>query len=684
MIGEELNTIDLFDNPFEEINANVIDYKRIVEYWCDPFELRMMTGYDERRFRTSKVPIILQGSRGSGKTTILKYYSFQAQCERVKLFHEKSILARIKKEKEIGFYFRCEESFITTFMSIFRRVSPNNWTKIFECYIELFFSEKIIEMIVELQNRGEGRRLSEDSIRSIISKVGLKQGADIKTIDQLYNIVHNAILYFEHFKNNSFFSDQNFEPLFFTGIFTLSKAIVEELRKSNSDFENVLFVLLIDEYENLDFELQKRLNTIVKFINSDISIRIGRRSEGRYTTETVNDVEYLRENHDFYLASLDQEANIKMMKKFFLEIANHRFKTLDQEIPLNEKMDMTSMLGDMEDLVSECKDVCGAKIKHLNAVLKQSPTIAGDTELRKKIIEIIRNEDNPIAETVNALWVIRDKNKKYLEKAIEASSAMRGYFNNEDNKGVKKYELDYSGKYRYAITVFICSVYKREKMYYGFNAICHLSNGNIRAFINLCQAIVNDAMFYENRAFLKTGKVTNAVQSRAIRKYSRSEFDSICSVVYAGDKIRRLVLNIGNSLEAFHKDQRIRYPETTQFSLDASKLNDEDAEILRTAESWSIIIRRHKVQRASAGVNERTELFYLNKKFAPLFNISYRIRGGVNLRISPDEMHEMLNSDSYLPLNVKKLIAGQEIILLNDTNQQNQQLSFFDLEGEDE
>ena len=38
-------------------------------------------------------------------------------------------------------------------------------------------------------------------------------------------------------------------------------------------------------------------------------------------------------------------------------------------------------------------------------------------------------------------------------------------------------------KYRYAITVFICSVYKRPKLYYGFNAICYLSNGNTRTFI---------------------------------------------------------------------------------------------------------------------------------------------------------------------------------------------------------
>ena len=162
-------------------------------------------------------------------------------------------------------------------------------------------------------------------------------------------------------------------------------------------------------------------------------------------------------------------------------------------------------------------------------------------------------------------------------------------------------------------------------------------------------------------------------------KFSKSEFDSICSVVYAGDQIKRLISNLGNSFSIYHKDRRIRYPETTQFAFDESQIYQIDKEVFRTAESWAIIIRRAREQRISAGFHERTELCYMNKMFAPLFNISYRTRGGVNLTLNKDEVHSLLNSDTFYPESVKKLISGQVIDQMISTNE-NRQISLFDLE----
>ena len=76
------NTDSLFKNPFDDYNANVLDPELIMQYWFTPFSTGALKDFDEKRFFTQKMPIILQGSRGSGKTTILKYFSFPVQCER--------------------------------------------------------------------------------------------------------------------------------------------------------------------------------------------------------------------------------------------------------------------------------------------------------------------------------------------------------------------------------------------------------------------------------------------------------------------------------------------------------------------------------------------------------------------------------------------------------------------------
>ena len=123
LIEEKMSLTHSYKNPFEEINANVLDFKRLVEYWCSPFQYGVLTSFNEHQFRTSEIPIIVQGSRGSGKTTLLKYFSFPAQIERAEIMGYNSLSSMIAEEKEVGFYYRCEDSFIGTFSAIFKSPS---------------------------------------------------------------------------------------------------------------------------------------------------------------------------------------------------------------------------------------------------------------------------------------------------------------------------------------------------------------------------------------------------------------------------------------------------------------------------------------------------------------------------------------------------------------------------------
>lgn len=682
MLGsEKMSLINTFNNPFEDINANVIDTKRLVEYWCSPFELGLLTNFDEHKFRTSKIPVILQGSRGSGKTTILKYFSFLAQIERANI-QNRTALSVIENEKEVGFYYRFEDSFVSTFKAIFKKTNPKDWTQYFNCYFELSLVEKIIRMFFELHKRGEVADFPNEIIKRIASEHSI---SSCNSIRDFYEYVHVSIKYYEEYKNRAIFTDEKFTPNFLIDVFSLSAEIVEALKTFIPGLNKVLFVIMLDEFENLNTELQKRFNTLLKFSRKDISIRIGRRSEGLVTSATINDTEYLRENHDFFLASLDKEIgkDNKSFKKYFQNVANKRILLSETSLDTNENIDIINVFGDKEDLDEECKSICKNKKTHIDVVLKQSPRLASDKSLRNEIIKIIRNENNPIAETINALWVIRDSKKNYLQKAQETADIMRAFFEKKNIPGVAKYKDDYSNKYRYAVTAFICSVYKKDKLYYGFNAISYLANGNIRTFINYCRAIISDALFYERDIFLKNRIVSNGTQSRAIRNFSRSEFNSICSIMFAGDHIRKFILNLGNSFSTYHKDKKIRYPETNQFVFDELSLDGEDRKILKTAESWAIILKRSKNQRICASNEERTDLYYMNKMFYPIFNISYRTRGGFNLNLSREDIHGMLRQDSYYPLSVQRLVTSQETTEDDNNYNLNEQGSLFDEEDDE-
>ena len=143
---------------------------------------------------------------------------------------------------------------------------------------------------------------------------------------------------------------------------------------------------------------------------------------------------------------------------------------------------------------------------------------------------------------INALWVARcPDNNDLTIAAYEAVDAMNAFFEKAKHPKQTKYKNDYSNKYRYALTAILCAAYRKDKSYYGFNTICYLSEGNTRTFINLCRAIISDALFYEKASFISTGRISAESQSRAIKDYSLSEFESVCSIIQHGNNIRNFI-----------------------------------------------------------------------------------------------------------------------------------------------
>lgn len=682
MLNNEItNSKDIFENPFEDINANVLEPKKIVEYWCSPFAQGLLSNFDEHKFRTSRIPIILQGSRGSGKTTILKYFSYPSQVERADE-NKVTFLNTIEKEKEVGFYYRCDDSFISTFKGIFSNIDAESWTIYFDHYLEMVFCKSLLEMLFVIIDRQEVSVSDETSIVSeFIESKSLEKYNIEFSLKGLYSFICEQVNYINNFKNQFIFTDEKFSPVLVVSLFDFSDKIISLLRKFIPEFKDVLFVLMFDEFENLSIELQKRFNTLIKFARENISMRIGRRSEGIITSETVNRTEYLRENHDYYLASLEKELDKdnKNVREYFLQIAKKRFAVVKENH--TQIIDIIHMLGDKENYDLECKEVCKNKKLHLDYILKEIPALSEDDNLREEVINIIKNDLNPIAETLNALWVIREK-KNYLDAAKKVARIMKSYFARNDEEDTKKYANDYTNKYRYAITVFLCSVYKKNKLYYGFNAICYLSNGNTRTFINLCRTIISDALFYEKKHFLMTGVITKEVQSKAIHNFSQAEFDEICSIIKYGNYIRNFILNLGNVFSVYHKDKKMRYPETNQFVFSEIDLYPEDKKIIEVAESWAMIIKKGKSQRVTASVDKKGDIYHINKIFYPIFNISYRTRGGVNLTFSKEEIHGMLTSMNYSPIALDNIGKSANKRSKNDKCSKNDgQLSLFDTTG---
>ena len=629
-----------YKNPFDDYNANVLAPELIMQYWCTPFSTGALKEFDEAKFYTEKMPIILQGSRGSGKTTILKYFSFPVQCERA-VQSKISILKQLENDAGVGFYIRCDDSFLNMFKTVFSVSVADAWQCCFKHYIELFFSKNIIGMLRKIDF---STNIAEDEF---VAKLHLSQFDEEFTftaLEEIENYLDAEIRYLNKYKNEVLFTKEAFSPKHIWDFYELSGLLIKEIQSCIPTLCRMNFLLLIDEFENLPDDLQKMFNTMIKFCRSGMSMRIGRRSENIVTTATINSVEYLREGNDYSLITLDYQGQaIQDLKPHLLGIARKRLAAFEG---IKISTNLADILGEKEDLDTECEHIVANRTTHLELILKENPRISG--EILVRIIKIISYPSNRIAETLCALWVSRsNENEDLIASAQAAADAMRALFEKKDHALNTKFRNDYNNKYRYAITAFICAAYKKDKSYYSFNTLCYLSEGNARTFINLCKAILSDAFFFEKKSFISEGKVSVESQCRAIRAYAYSEFNSVCSIIQNGKAIKSLILGIGNIFSEYHKDKRIRYPETTQFTFSLDDLDESSREIIDIAESWALIKRRKETHRLSAGVEQEGYLYSINRVFSPIFNISYRIRGGVNVLFSAED--------------IRKMIAGQKI-----------------------
>lgn len=667
---ERENLNNSFNNPFEDINANVMEPRKILEFWCDPFSSGFLTEISEKEFYTEKMPIVLEGSRGSGKTTILKYFSYNVQLELSKNKKNHSFTDQVQSDGGVGIYFRCDESFIKAFQVIFSMQTQSQWSKAFEHYLELYIVRNLLEIIDLLDNHEE----FEDEI---LDEFRLKLSLDFENFYCFRQYIYKEISYIDSYKNNAVFTDEKFKPSKVLAVYQISSLIIDVIKKNEVKWKNINVLLLIDEFENLDIELQKMFNNLIKFTRGHISLRIGRRSEGLVTKQTVNDTEeYLRENHDYRLISLLKDRNINEVRQYFTEIAQKRFESYQEFCD----EDVSDIFGSLEDLDCEAKEISDGKKEHIYQILKRNGELAANEALLYQVASIIEFDDNPIAEMLNALWVIRNKGDK-LEAAKSTIKIMKSVFSREENQSKEaiKYKSDYNNKYRYSLVGLMCSIYKKPKLYYSLNTICHLSNSNARMFINFCRAIINDALFYEKEQFLTTKRVSKETQSKAIHEVSQDEFKNVCSIIQHGNKIRNLVQNLGNVFSDFSRDRKVRYPETNQFVFDYEELDEEYRKIIDTAENWAVILKRKKTQRVSIGIPIRDYIYYINRSYTPMFNISYRTRGGYNVSFTKDEIEQMCK--------------GQTVIYKIDKNRSKnadeektdyEQISLFEVREQDE
>lgn len=652
---------DSYRNPFSGINAGSLDDQTILDYWCSPFAYRLFSEIKETDIYEDSSNIVLMGGRSTGKTMFLRYWSFPVQ---LKLASEnkdnktKRVIDHFKEKNGIGFYIRIDGPILRSFDGL--GIPQEKWNSIFTHYFELIVGRNYIEAIKKLYDLGD---LKKDEIEDqFIPEVKrIINESQIVSLDELLNEFDNRIKDVDSFRGNFPFFKNDFVPS--KGGFasqSLSFGIPKIAQKTISEFkESINFILLIDEYENYLEPQQRVINTLLRFSKNEIRFRIGMRLEGFRTFNMISEDDFIKEGREYRKVIFeDVLIKDKDYDGFLKEVSRKRLESVNI-FKENGKSDITEFLSKSEDIEEDALELVaknpGKHFSHFKKSLKDSD------------VDAIKCKENPLLELLNILWILR------RVPANEVKAAMEDYLKkNKKGEKVKKYHMDYVDKYKLSLMFLLCSIYRTNKKYYSFNTFSFLSSGIVGNFIELCRRSFQYAEFENKDLLIKEGKISKEQQTKAALDFSGDELQQINRIESYGGYIHKFINNIGNIFRDFHKDEKIRYPETNQFSADIDNLTSQKfKDAFKAAIKWSVIQKKPKIQQPSPGKHLK-DIYTINRIYSPIFQISYRTRGGYSVKLTASDIEKLMTEENVSSRNYLKQQISDE------SENPNAQLNLFD------
>jgi hypothetical protein len=615
------------ENPFDLTKASDFSDSEIYDYWVD-ITAKNNKGLIDLIKPHSVMPMMLLGSKGCGKTHLMRYCSEPVQLMR----NNNDIILTIKKDKYLGIYFRADALNSGRFYG--KGQDIDKWYPVFSYYFELWLSLCLLEIVNKIIKTIPHKQ--EKEIVTAILKLINNKTENIDTIDDLINIFEKNKKDIDRIVNNCAITRklEDFDIMFSPG--DILFGIPEILNKKINILNKTLFLYLIDEIENFNEMQQKFINTLIRYRRGFTSIKIGARLYGIKTLKTHSDEEKIREGAEFEKIEFDKifrnENNYALFIKNLiikrLEI-NNMF--LDKTININNYFEEIDSDNYFSKETLKIVSTRGNNPSERIYFSKLKENILKYTE-EKRINTIITNlviNDYPLLEKINIFIFY-----KYFLKQIDLvvlSENIRDSANLFISSNKQPNLIKYYQKYQHFNNDMLAQLYrdyKRNIPYAGLTTIIHLSQGSPRNTLGILKNIYRRAKFNGEKPF-QGEKISIKSQTEGITDTAEWFWDDV-QPDNNGIRIRTAIEN----LSVFFRNIRYCFKPTecdlSSFSVNLNTLSDEARETIINAENWSFIVRL-KRGRNSKNSQEINTSFQLAPILTPRWGLSQRRGGTIEL-----------------------------------------------------
>ena len=645
-------TMNTTPNPFNITKAVDFSDQEIHDYWVD---ISGEDGFVGMTKPTSPMPMLILGGKGSGKTHLMRHFSYPLQ----RIQHADNVIEGIRSDGYLGIYFRCGGLNSHRFSG--KGQPDETWVEVFAYYMELLFGQLVLDTVMDLCGESEELKNRESALCTDIC--ALFDMVEPTSLVSLANVC-------EHLNDLRRRLDKAVNNCAITGsldlripvsngrlIFGMPRVFSKHLPM----LEETLYVYLIDEFENLTESQQKYINTLYREKEKPCSFKIGARLYGVRTYSTYSADEDNKEGSEYDKLWVDSRLRLTntrvyrtFAKKLILKrLVEHGFvpsmkgsqKSMAQLLDTFFENPSSSDLA-REETAYILDKYEGRERPHFQSLRMkletglESGVSPGVTEPRQlvEIVKTLQYPHVPLLEKANAFLLYKDWNsqKNLVQAAKNIASECHAYA-----QGCRK------GRYARNIHHFkadLLAQLSREcdqkQRYRGIDTIIDMSWGLPKNLLILLKDIFSWAVFYGEQPFREKAISTRA-QDAGVAEAAEWFFRDARMTGRNGRRIQDAINRLGTLFRSIRFSDKPAECSCSAFSCDVSRITEESRKLLDLAEKWSLLI---DVGDQSDRNTERVDLKYqMNRMLAPRWGIAISRRGV--LALSPDEVNAVFDPD---------------------------------------
>ena len=646
----------MIKNPFDINKA--VDYtdEDIFKYWVD---INDQAGFNEILKPGSLMPMIMEGGKGSGKTHIMKYYSYELQKIRITSENGSSLKAGFDKESFIGLYIRCSGLNANVFSG--KGVDDNTWELLFAFYWELWIGERILYILSDMQSEGiidEGENV--DLVNGIINLFMICDilCSDLDKLRDYFIQLQKKLLYEIH--NFLLLGKSQPQVDISLNIGALTYGIPNLLKKTVSFFKKKHILFLVDEYENFSEQQQQVMMTLLREKPTSCSIRIGTRPYGIRTYYTMGKIEENREGSEFERVKLDEKIReAENYKDYLKNICVRRLQgagiTVSKDFDLNAQIEdiIPKVLLERAQKVKSTAKVKEKLGKNLEKYKHQSLT----KEEINQILECLNFEQDLLIERACIVFMYKKIKAKSTNLVVDANS-----IHDMALQYLKKVNLadnDMAKYLHYYRTDLRDSIARSANIpipYYGLDTLIKLSCGTPRTLLRLLKHAYSKQYFNTSKEPFVKGRLLKVESQQAGIENTYDWFFEENRIPNDVNGVMEAVKRLGGYLQNVRFSDLPPQCSINIFSVQEETLSSEALRTLKMLEMYSYIVP-HK-DRRKKNADSKSSTYKLNTILIPKYELSLETRG--NVEISKNDAEIILNpnrADEYEDFVRNKLKA---------------------------